>query len=127
MKVWKIIAQLLALFFLVQGLNWILDPSGAAAGLGMPLLDGIGRSTQIGDFAAFFFALGTMVAMGTYAGQAHWLYGGTLLLGSAAIMRTLAAIFHGADFAVVLISFELVCAVFLFVAAGKLQVVPSDD
>ncbi|MFP6663297.1 MAG: hypothetical protein VCC00_03740 [Deltaproteobacteria bacterium] len=121
MKAWKIITQLLALFFLVQGLNWIIDPRGAAASLGMPLLDGIGRSTQIGDFAAFFLSVGTMIAMGTYPGQAQWLYGGALLLGLAAIMRTMAALVHGADFAVMPITIETLCAVFLCVAVGKLR------
>jgi hypothetical protein len=126
MKVWKIITQLLALLFLVQGLNWILDPASAAQGLGMPLLDGIGRSTQIGDFAAFFFATGTMIAMGTYPGQTQWLYGGAMLLGFAAVMRTVAALFHGADFAVFPISIEVASAVFLFLAVRKLTVVRPD-
>ena len=53
----RIVAALPGVLFAIQGLNWIIDPSAAAEGLGMPLLEGIGRSTQIGDLAAFFFAM----------------------------------------------------------------------
>ena len=38
----------------VMGLRWLVDPSGAAAGIGMPVLDGLARSSQIGDLGAFF-------------------------------------------------------------------------
>ena len=44
--------------FTLQGLGWLIDPERAAAGLGMALLDGLGRSTQVGDFASFFLTAG---------------------------------------------------------------------
>ena len=48
----KILIPVLGAGFLLQGLVWIAAPRMAATNLGMPLLDGLGRSTQIGDFAS---------------------------------------------------------------------------
>ena len=42
----RIVTLLLGVFFALQGLTWIFDPARAAAGLAMPLLDGLGRSTR---------------------------------------------------------------------------------
>ena len=49
---------MLGAFFTLQGAAWIAETERAAAGLGMPLLDRLARSTQIGDLAAFFLAIG---------------------------------------------------------------------
>ena len=49
----RILTGLVGLLMAVITLGWLADPSSAAANLGMPLLDGLGRSTQIGDFLRF--------------------------------------------------------------------------
>ena len=53
----RILTGLVGLLMAVITLGWLTDPSSAAANLGMPLLDGLGRSTQVGDFTAFFAAV----------------------------------------------------------------------
>ena len=58
MIVYRIITILVGGLFLMQAVNWILDPQSAANGLEMELLEGAGRSTQVGDMTAFFFGLG---------------------------------------------------------------------
>jgi hypothetical protein len=63
-KVLRIVVALTGLLFVLLGIRWLIDPTGSAADLGMPLLEGIGRSTQIGDLGAFFFSGGVMVIMG---------------------------------------------------------------
>ena len=126
MKVYRIIAVGLGALFLLQGINWILDPRAAAEGLAMPLLEGgAGRSTQVGDMTAFFVGLGLMVLNGARPGHANSLYGGVLLLGGAAIFRTLAWLVHGAEFASQPITVEVVSTVFLVVAAQKLSATDS--
>ena len=60
----RIVAALPGLVMLLLGVGWVTDPAGAAEGLGMPLLEGAGRSTQIGDFGSFFLAGFVMVVMG---------------------------------------------------------------
>jgi hypothetical protein len=84
----------------------------------MPLLDGLARSTQVGDFTSFFLALGTMGVLGAVRQSPTWLRGAAMLLGGAAAMRTLAWAAHGADFATEFILIETVAAaVLLFIAA----------
>ena len=112
----RILAGLPGLLFLVQGLGWLFDPKTAAEGLGMPLLDGIGRSTQIGDLGAFFFSIAAMALLGVITLRATWLYGAAMLLGGAAVMRTLSWALHGAPFTVDFIVIETVlAALFIFV------------
>lgn len=108
-------------FFLLQGLGWLFVPRRAAAGLGMPLLDGLGRSTQIGDFAAFFLVVGATMLLGSRPGRAQSLRFPGALLGSAALMRVLAWLLHGADFAALFIAIELAIAWLLWRAAEQLD------
>jgi hypothetical protein len=108
-------------FFTLQGLGWIFVPRRAANGLGMPLLDGLGRSTQVGDFAAFFLVAGLTMLAGSRPGRAQWLRFPAALIGGAAITRTLAWLLHGADFAVLFIAIEIGTALLLWRAAGRLD------
>jgi hypothetical protein len=115
----RVLAGLLGAFYFVQGIGWIANPSGAAESLGMPLLDGLGRSTQVGDFASFFLALGTMGLIGAYQRSATWLCAGALLVGLSSVTRTLAWLVHDADFAGVFISVEVVSAALLLFVASR--------
>ena len=58
---YRIIPGLVAALLATTAISWLFDPTAAAAGLGMPYLEGIGRSTQVGDFSAFFVFLGCHV------------------------------------------------------------------
>ena len=51
----KVITVLVGAFLLLQSMGWILDPSAAAAGLGMTIVEGVGANTQIGDRRFYFF------------------------------------------------------------------------
>ena len=57
---YRIIPGLVAALLATTAISWLFDPAAAAAGLGMPYLEGIGRSTQVGDFSAFFVFLVVM-------------------------------------------------------------------
>jgi len=109
--------MLLGAGFVLQGLGWIVAPANAAAGLGMPLLDGLGRSTQVGDFAAFFLTAGVTMLVGSRAGNARLLLVPAGMLGSAAAVRTLAWLVHGASFAALFIAVEVVAGIVLATAA----------
>ena len=50
----RILSLLPGLLFLSSAYTWVTNPSKASTDLGMTYLEGIGRSTQIGDFSAFF-------------------------------------------------------------------------
>jgi hypothetical protein len=115
----RITTILLGLAFTLQGLAWVVAPGRAAAGLGMPVLDGLGRSTQFGDFAAFFLTLGISILVGTTPGRSRALYFPATLLGLVAVCRTIAWLIHGADFAALFIAVEVVGAAILITQASS--------
>lgn len=105
--------------FVLQGLGWIVAPERTAASLGMPLLDGLGRSTQVGDFAAFFLAAGATMLAGSRPGQSRLLFVPAGMLAAAAVVRTLAWLVHGAAFAATFIAVEVIAAAVLMTAARR--------
>ncbi len=123
----RVIAGLIGGLFLAQALSWMIDPAGAAKALGMPLLDGLARSTQVGDFTSFFLALGSMTMLGAVRMSGTWLRGGAMLLAGAAIMRTLAWAVHGADFASEFILIETVAAAALLFIAVRFDRAQAAD
>lgn len=114
------LAWLVSLLLLVTGLTWQVDPAGAAANLGMPLLDGLGRSTQIGDLSAFFFVAALFGLVGLARGNAVLLYTPAALVGAAALFRTSAWLFHGAAPAPQ-IAIEIIMLVILLLAAKQMR------
>ena len=88
-NVLRIVAGLLGFFFLINGIQWIVNPASIAEQLGMPLLEGAGLSTQIGDIGSFFITVGVMTLVGVITTTRHWFYAPSMLLLIAAIYRTL--------------------------------------
>lgn len=108
-------------FFAFQGLLWLADPERAAAGLGMSLLEGVARSTQIGDLSALLLTAGATILLGARPGRARLLYVPMGLFCTAAVARTLAWVLHGAAFAARFILIELAVAALLLAAARQLD------
>ncbi|MBB82490.1 MAG: hypothetical protein CL931_01605 [Deltaproteobacteria bacterium] len=123
----RILGGLLGAFFFLQGLSWIFDAQGAAEGLGMPLLDGIARSTQVGDLTGFFLCLGGFGLWGAYQQSPTWLRASGFLLFGAALGRTLAAVVSGADFATQYIGIEIVTGGLFFLAGAKVGAPPTTE
>ena len=117
----RVIPGIIGAFMLLSAFNWLIDPSGAAEGLAMSLMEGEGGNTQIGDFTSFFFTAGLMSIIGAYRNEHIWLYTTISLLGSAAIFRISAGLFHGTEFLTSAIIFELVSSVLLFISAYKIK------
>ena len=117
----RILAGLVGLVLASTAVTWIVDPTAAALSLGMPLLDGIGRSTQIGDMSSFFVGGTLLCFMGALRQQGHWLQAVALLLTLTAIFRTLAWAVHGADLTVVFIVAEVVMATILLFSAMQMN------
>ena len=117
----RIIPGIIGVFMLLSAFNWLIDPSAAAESLAMSLLEGEGGNTQIGDFTSFFFTAGLMSVIGAYRNEHIWLYTTISLLGSAAIFRISAGIFHGTEFLTSAIIFELVSSILLLISARKIK------
>lgn len=115
----RILSGLVGLLMLAITFGWITDPASAAASLGMPLMDGIGRSTQIGDFTAFFAAVAGFSLYGAWKESPHWARSAAIILLLAAIFRTISWLMHGAVFATQQIIVEVVLTSMLLFAASR--------
>lgn len=115
----RIVTLLMGAGFALQGVGWLVVPERAAAGLGMPVLDGLARSTQFGDFAAFFLTLGLSILAAIGMARARLLYFPAGLLGSAAFGRVVAWAVHGAAFATTFIVVEIVACLLLLARAQQ--------
>ena len=117
----RVIPGIIGAFMLLSAFNWLIDPSGAAEGLAMSLLEGEGGNTQIGDFTSFFFTAGLMSIIGAYRNEHIWLFTTISLLGSAAIFRISAGLFHGTEFLTSAIIFEILSSILLLISAYKIK------
>ena len=91
----RLLTVLSGLGLLVFGLGWWVHPGPAAEVLGATLLEGTGRTAQIGDTGAFFVGAGSMLAWGAIRGQPILLSAGGLLVGLVVPGRVASAIYHG--------------------------------
>jgi hypothetical protein len=117
----RILVMLPAVLFVVMGLRWITDPSGAATALGMTLMDGVGRSSQIGDVGALFLAMGIMMLVALITARRSWYYAPALMLALVALLRVIAWLLHDAALALDMILVEIVVTGVLLVAASRLS------
>ena len=121
-NVLRIVAGLVGILFFLNGLQWIISPANVAASLGMPLLEGVGLSTQIGDLGSFFITVGAMTLIGAITTTRHWFYAPSMLLLVAALYRTLSTILYGAPFVMLAILVEVVVGLFLIFAGSKISI-----
>jgi len=119
-NVLRVIAGLVGILFFLNGLQWIISPANVAASLGMPLLDGVGLSTQIGDLGSFFITVGAMTLIGAITTTRHWFYAPSMLLLVAALYRTLSTILYGAPFVMSAIIVAISVGLFLIFAGSRI-------
>jgi hypothetical protein len=116
----RLLVILVAVLFVVTGLRWATDPATAASALGMSLMDGVGRSAQIGDVGALFLSMGMMILIGLITARRSWFYAPALMLCLVALLRVLAWLLHDAALVMDMILLEIVVATILVVAAPSL-------
>lgn len=95
MTILRTLTALSGLGLLVFGLGWWVHPAAAADMLGASLLDGTGRTTQIGDSGAFFVGAGSMLLWGALRKVPTLLIAGGGLIGLVIPGRVLSASIHG--------------------------------
>jgi hypothetical protein len=114
-----------AVLLLLSAFNFLVQPQQAVESLGMMLLDGIGRSSQIGDMGAFFVCTAGFIFYGVAKSVPGPIYASAALLVTAAMYRTVAWLYHDADFASSFIIFEIVLFAWLVVLA-RLMAAPDE-
>ena len=117
----RIVAGLVGILFFLNGLQWIISPANVAESLGMPLLEGVGLSTQIGDLGSFFITVGAMTLIGAISTTRHWFYAPSILLLVAALYRTLSTLLYGAPFVMSAIVVEVSVGLFLIFAGSRIE------
>jgi hypothetical protein len=113
----KFLVLVPGLMMLSNAVMFVLSPADAAGDLGMPLLEGIGLSTQLADLGAFFTFSALLIFYGVLNLKGEYLRITALLLGLAAILRVIAWGVNGAAFATELIVAEIVLVIWLLVGA----------
>lgn len=116
-KALRIVSILIGLGALATSLRFVFAPASAAERLGMSLLEGAGVSTQLGDIGALFLAVAILVGLAQRPGHAGLLIAPAILLGSAAVMRTLAFVAGHAPLPAQFVVPEVAMAGLLFAAA----------
>ena len=91
----RALTALSGLGLLLIGLGWWIHPAAAAEMLGANLLEGTGRSTQIGDSGAFFIGAGALLAWGAIRKSATLTLVGGILVALVIPGRVLSATTHG--------------------------------
>ena len=120
-NVLRIVAGLIGMLFFLNGLQWIISPANVANSLDMPLLEGAGLSTQIGDLGSFFITVGAMTLIGAISTTRHWFYAPSMLLLVAALYRTLSTLLYGAPFVMSAIVVEVSVGLFLIFAGSRIE------
>ena len=113
----KFLVLVPGLLMLNSAVMFVISPAAAAGDLGMPLLEGIGLSTQLADLGAFFTFSALLIFYGVIYSKGEYLRITALLLGLAAILRVIAWGVNGAAFATELIVAEVVLVIWLLVGA----------
>ena len=112
-RVLQILSALTGVFLAYTAFNWMFNPQAAAAGLGMDLLTGMGRNTQIGDMTAFFTTSSIFIRLGVWQKRPDFLLVPAFLLLSAALFRLTSAQFYDAELITQAVVFEVVTGVIL--------------
>ncbi len=110
-----------AVFFLFTGFQWLVSPETAADALMMPLLDGAGRSSQMGDIGGLFLGMGLVVMSVVVTRKGDWLMPVSIILACIGVFRLLAFALHDATLIPQMVVIELVLSVWFAIASQKLS------
>jgi hypothetical protein len=115
------------IFFLFTGFQWLVAPESAASALMMPLLSGAGLGSQIGDIGGLFLGMGLLVMGAVTTRKGDWLLSVALVLSCIAVYRFLAFSLHDATLSMQSLVFEMVLAIWFFIASRILPVEEPRD
>ena len=116
-KIVKILSGLVAIIFILIGMQWAFLPAQAAVPLGYDVPTGLGLSSMLADVGGFFLGGGVMIVVGLSTKQAPWLQSAALLVALAALLRVVAWGLHDAPFATQFILTEVLMTAVLLITA----------
>jgi hypothetical protein len=119
-RILRILSIIIGVFLGITAVNWMFNPSNAAMDLGMDLLTGMGRNTQIGDMTAFFTTGSLFILLGVFKNRPDFLVVPAFLMVSAAFFRLTSGAFYDSDIVVEAVIFEVLSALILFSYSRKI-------
>ena len=117
MKIAYTLSGILGLVLAIIALRWILSPEDSANSLGMILLDGAGRNTQIRDFTALFASTSIFCFLSIATRQYQWIFSSGIVFTLIALLGVLASQLHVAPLSYSSLMAEIIFAVMAFSSA----------
>ena len=117
MKMAYTLSGILGLVLAIIALRWILSPEDSANSLGMILLDGAGRNTQIRDFTALFASTSIFCFLSIATKQFQWIFSSGIVFTLIALIGVLASQLHDAPLSYSSLIAEIIFAVMAFTSA----------
>ena len=117
MKMAYMLSGILGLVLAIIALRWILSPEDSANSLGMILLDGAGRNTQIRDFTALFASTSIFCFLSIATKQFQWIFSSGIVFTLIALISVLASQLHDAPLSYSSLIAEIIFAVMAFTSA----------
>jgi len=117
MKIAYTLSGILGVVLAIIALRWILSPEDSANSLGMVLLDGAGRNTQIRDFTALFASTSIFCFLSITTRQYQWIFSSGIVFLLIALISVLASQLHDAPLTYSSLIAEIIFAVMAFTSA----------
>ena len=117
MKIAYTLSGILGVVLAIIALRWILSPEDSANSLGMVLLDGAGRNTQIRDFTALFASTSMFCFLSIVTRQYQWIFSSGIVFSLIALINVLASQLHDAPLTYSSLIAEIIFAVMAFTSA----------
>ena len=117
MKIAYTLSGILGVVLAIIALRWILSPEDSANSLGMVLLDGAGRNTQIRDFTALFASTSIFCFLSIVTRQYQWIFSSGIVFSLIALISILASQLHDAPLTYSSLIAEIIFAVMAFTSA----------
>ena len=117
MKTAYTLSGILGVVLAIIALRWIISPEDSANSLGMVLLDGAGRNTQIRDFTALFASTSIFCFISITTRQYQWIFSSGIVFLLIALISVLASQLHDATLTYSSLIAEVIFAVMAFTSA----------
>lgn len=117
MKIAYTLSGILGVVLAIIALRWILSPEDSANSLGMVLLEGAGRNTQIRDFTALFASTSIFCFLSITTRQYQWIFSSGIVFSLIALISVLASQLHDAPLTYSSLIAEIIFAIMAFTSA----------
>ena len=117
MKIAYTLSGILGVVLAIIALRWILSPEDSANSLGMVLLDGAGRNTQIRDFTALFASTSIFCFISITTRQYQWIFSSGIVFSLIALISVLASQLHDAPLTYSSLIAEIIFSIMAFTSA----------